>query len=163
MVFKKKPAEKHGFEKKQLKKHGFKKKPAEKQFWKKTVKNDSHQCLPALCPTSPQTLHTRCLLAGGDAKVVADACGGGESGVASAGGSQVGEDGTDPGFGTWGNGQTTSWQWGGQYSLMLSYKYHCRSADSPGGVMTGGRSVAEGDQSSLSSLKLHFLTATVLL
>ena len=81
MVFKKKPAEKHGFE-------------------KKTVKNDNQRCLLALCPASPQTLHTRCLLTGGGAKVVADACGGGESGVASAGGSQVGEDGTDPGFGT---------------------------------------------------------------
>ena len=40
---------------------------------------------------------------------------------------------------------------------MLSYKYHCRSADNPGGVMTKGRSVAEGDQSRLSILNFTSL------
>lgn len=50
MVFKKKPAEKHGFEKKQLKKHGLKKKPAEKHSFEKkqlkmTVNSVSRRCV----------------------------------------------------------------------------------------------------------------------
>ena len=68
------------------------------------------------------------------------------SDIAGLGGADCLRRGTD------GRGHTSSRQVSGQYSLILSKRYHCRSADSPEGVTTGGRSVAEGDQSSLSIL-----------
>lgn len=43
-----------------------------------------------------------------------------------------------------GLGQTISWQWGGQNSLILVKRYSFRSRDRPGGLMTGGISLGEG-------------------
>ena len=43
-----------------------------------------------------------------------------------------------------GSGQFMSAEYSSQYGLIFSYRYHCLSAESPFGVMTGGRSVATG-------------------
>ena len=49
-----------------------------------------------------------------------------------------------------GEGQTIPWHSRGQYSLILSCRYCCLSNERPGGVMMGGRSCDDGDQSLLS-------------
>ena len=50
------------------------------------------------------------------------------------------------GFGTDGRGQTISCTLCGQNSLIFSYRYHCLSADSPGGTSWLGRSSLCGCQ-----------------
>lgn len=45
------------------------------------------------------------------------------------------------GLGHTGRGHVRSLHSSGQYSLILSYKYHCRSLESPIGAMIGGKSL----------------------
>jgi hypothetical protein len=54
--------------------------------------------------------------------------------LGEAGGEWIGV-GVDIRRGTWGRGQVMSWESCEQYSLILSYRYHCRDGDNPRGII----------------------------
>ena len=51
------------------------------------------------------------------------------------------------------SGQVASFEFSGQNSRILLYRYHCRWLDSPGGGRTGGSSAARGDHE--LSFRMH--------
>ena len=73
------------------------------------------------------------------------------------------ESGEDGGVQWEGSGHTTSWQYGGQNSRILSKRYCFLSCDNPSGRISGGMSELVGDHleffgRSFSTVSVHSLT-----
>ena len=74
---------------------------------------------------------------------------GGSAGGGVGEGEEVGDGGWDGkvSAGSLGSGQVVSFRWSGQNSLILLYRYHCRSSERLDGGRIGGSSSALGDHS----------------
>ena len=67
------------------------------------------------------------------------------------------------GLGTLGRGQVRSLSATGQNSRIFSYRYHCRCADRPAGVMTEGSSLGSSNEApSFSRLCCSSMVSSVL-